>query len=235
MADPRSRARRLLTLTGVVPLGVFLIEHLLANASAMAGAARFDVVVGAAARSPLTTAIELCLVVLPLLVHAAIGVSLIVRPDPEAHTYGSDRLYKLQRFTGVVMALFVIGHLLELRVRRWLYGLAVASIHTRLSEDLSTTWNGIPWVALAYVVGVGAATFHFVNGAWAYLASRGPRPPRSTTYGLVLLGSALFLVGTATAVSVATGSRLLPGPEAGTSPRCGPDTVPSAAVSAPSR
>jgi succinate dehydrogenase / fumarate reductase cytochrome b subunit len=232
MTEARSRSRRLLTLTGVVPLGVFVVEHLLANASAMGGGARFDVVLGAAARSPVALVIELVLVMLPLAVHGAIGLALTLRPDPAGHSYASERLWRAQRATGIVILLLVIGHLLELRVRRWLYGLAIASMYTRLSADLSATWSGVPWVALLYIVGVGAASFHAANGVWAFLASRGPRPSRGVTRALAVVGGALFLVGTATVVSVSTGARLLSGAE--TAPRCGPDSVPPDPAAAPS-
>lgn len=231
--EARSLARRLLTLSGVVPLGVFVVEHVFANAFAMAGGERFDAVVGAAARSPLALAVELVLVILPLLVHGVVGLVLTVRADPGGHSYASDRLWKAQRVTGLLLLVFVIGHLLELRVRRWLHGLAIASLYTRLSADLSTSWNGIPWVALLYIAAVGAASFHAANGVWAFLASRGPRPTRSAAWALGLAAAGLFVVGTATVVSVSTGSRLLPGPEAGKSLRCGPDGVPTDPASAP--
>jgi succinate dehydrogenase/fumarate reductase cytochrome b subunit (b558 family) len=220
--------RRLLTVTGVAPLGVFLAEHLLANASAMAGGARFDAVVGAMARSPVALLVEIVLVVVPLLVHGAVGVSLTFKPDPD-HSYASDRAYKAQRIAGLVALVFVVAHVFELRLRRLFGGLAVASLYTKLSEDLSWTWAGVPWVALGYIVGIAATVFHFGNGLWAFLAARGNQPSRSMTNLILALGGALFLVGTATTISVATGTRLLPAAEGGKSVRCGPDTVPSAA------
>jgi succinate dehydrogenase / fumarate reductase cytochrome b subunit len=228
-------ARRLLTITGVAPLGVFLVEHLLASASAMGGGERFDLVVGALVRSPVARVIELVLVLVPLAVHGAMGVALVRRPDP-AHSYPSDRAYKAQRIAGVVALVFIVAHLFELRLRRAFWGLSAASLYTRLSEDLSWTWAGVPWVALGYVLGIAAVAFHFTNGLWAYLAARGSRPKPGTTYALTALGGALFVLGTATTVSVSTGTRLLPGAEGSKSVRCGPDTVPSAAPSvAPSR
>jgi succinate dehydrogenase / fumarate reductase cytochrome b subunit len=229
--EPRDRSRRLLTLTGVAPLGVFLIEHVVANASAMGGSERFDSVVGAMARSPLANVIELLLVFVPLAVHVVVGLSLTFKPAKD-HTYASDGAYRAQRIAGVIALVFVVAHLLELRLGRALFGLAVTSLYTKLSADLSWTWAGVPWVALGYVIGIGATALHFVNGLWSYFAARGTRPSTRMTYGLAALGGALFLVGTATTISVSTGTRLLPSAEGGKSVRCGPDTVPSAAPSA---
>lgn len=223
--------RRLLTITGVAPLGVFLAEHVIANASAMGGAARFDAVVGAMARSPVALLVESMLVLVPLVVHGAVGISLLIKPDP-AHSYASDGHRNVQRLAGIVTLVFVVAHLLELRLRRAFSGLATASLYTQLSEDLSWTWAGVPWVAVGYVVGLAATAFHFASGLWAHLAARGARPSRGATYALGALGATLFLVGTATTISVATGTRLLPSTEAGTSVRCGPDAIPSAAPSA---
>lgn len=241
--DDRARLRRWHSLSGGVALGVFLAEHLLVNASALGGDARFDGVVGSIERLAILPILELVFIVLPLAVHVGIGIKLLrssSTPDREMDRYGDRRLWVVQRGSGTVVLAFMLAHLWEFRVQRLLFGLDAAALHTKLIAHLSWTWFGVPWVALLYVIGIGATTFHFSNGlfaatdawgVWPATRSGGRRAARAISSGL---GLVFFLIGTVTVIGIATGTRLLPAPDADSAP-CGSVVPAASAVSPPSR
>jgi hypothetical protein len=119
-----------------------------------------------------------------------------------------------------VVLVFLAVHLGEVALPRLTSGLAPNQYYTVLSAHLSWTWAGVPWLALFYLVGLGATATHFANGLFA--ATGGGHPVRRTT---ITLGVVLFALGAASVVSFATGSRLLPAPTEDTAP-CGPSAIP---------
>jgi len=220
-AEP-SRWRRLHRLSGTVVLGGFLVAHLASNASALGGEASHERVAGAIARFSLMPVVELVFIVVPLAFHAAYGLYLLRRGGSEEELgaselerFGGRRLWLLQRITASFLLVFVLFHVWELRVQRLLFGLSPDALYTTLTARLSWTWAGVPWIALGYLLGVLAAAAHLSNGVFAATAAwkialdpSGRRRMRLATTGL---GLVLFLVGGATVIGLATGTRLLPG------------------------
>jgi succinate dehydrogenase/fumarate reductase cytochrome b subunit (b558 family) len=200
-----ARHRRLHALTGVIPLGVFVVLHLLLNATALAGPSRFDRVVGGLARSPIEPFVTLVFVGLPLAYHALYGIRRVFRapPDAEASGYRRPRLDGLMRFTSIVLFVFVIAHTIEMRVDR-----SPAALHTKLMMDLSSTKWGVPLVAFGYLVGVAAVAFHLAYGCFAVLESRG-RATRRAAIVSAAGGAFLFLLGSATVIAFAGGGTLI--------------------------
>ena len=213
------RHRRLHALSGALALGAFLIVHLLTNASALGGHALYDSVVGSLARSSVVTFIEVVFILLPLGFHAGYGIVLLAKnatADAEIERrYGDRRFFVLQRVSAVLVLVFVLAHVWELRLQRLFFGLPADGLYTTLTAHLSSTWAGVPFVALLYILGIFAATVHLANGLFAAsamwnlgLSPAGRRKIRLVTAALGLL---LFLVGTATVIGLATGTRLLSG------------------------
>jgi succinate dehydrogenase / fumarate reductase, cytochrome b subunit len=195
---------------GMYVLGAYLALHLLTNASALAGSAAWEGIVGAMERSAVRPGIDL-VVFAALLFHAGYGITRLRNKDG-AQRWGSPRAFLAQRVSAVVVLLFVLVHVWELRVQRLVFGMAPSSLRTVLEADLSSTRFGIPWMALLYVVGLFAVAFHFATGLIA-----GRRTTR--TVGLVI-GVLVVVVGGATVMAFATGTRLLPGRDADSAP-CG--------------
>jgi succinate dehydrogenase/fumarate reductase cytochrome b subunit (b558 family) len=204
--------RKLHSLSGVIPVGAFLVEHLWTNTSALRGQASFDDAVDQIQRLPALPLIELFTIVLPLAFHAGYGVVLMRSAEPNIDRYplGRNWLYVAQRVTGVLTLLFVLWHLWELRIQKWLFGMDSHSFFPVLTAHLSSTWHGVPLLALVYVVGVASAVFHFANGLWGFAASWGlvttqGAMARVRTAGAVL-GVLLFLMGESTVLYFATGT-----------------------------
>ncbi len=204
--------RRLHSLSGVVPLGLFLVEHLWTNARAIAGEGSFARGVADIQRIPFLPAVELFGIFLPLAFHALWGIAFMrtSRPNALRYSYAHNWLYVLQRVSGIVAFFFIVAHLWEYRVHKALFGLRSEAFYDTLSAHLSSTAGGVPLLALAYVVGLAAVVFHFANGLWGFACTWGlaVSRPAQRRVGIVasLLGVLLFGVGAMTIVSFATGS-----------------------------
>jgi succinate dehydrogenase / fumarate reductase, cytochrome b subunit len=218
--------RRLHSLSGVVPVGVFLVFHLWTNAAALGGRSAYDRAVGPIQDIPLLPLFEIFGVLLPLGFHAAYGLVITARsrPNPAAYPLTKNWLYLLQRVSGVVILVFVLFHLWEFPFQKWWFGMSAAAFHGKLEQHLSWTWAGVPWVALGYVIGVAASVFHLANGMVGFSITWGvaTRPASLRRIGIAsaALGAVLFLVSFATIVQLATGTRLLPEQDAGKSAVC---------------
>ena len=212
-------ARRLFSFSGVFPLGAFLVVHLVVNARALRGEAAF---VGAARtleRFPGIAAVEAVLVFLPLLVHAAIGAWLVATRAPLAEPSPYPRgVAVAMRATGVVVLAFLAMHLPELRLRALGPAPDGGELLTILSADLSSTWHAVPSRGIAYLIGTGAVTFHFVAGLWGAFARSRSGSVASTRrvagWAAVALGAAMWLLFVDVVVLHATGSRLFGSPAA---------------------
>lgn len=209
--------RRLHSLSGVVPVGLFLVFHIWINAHAAGGQRAFDRAVEDLQSIPYLWLIELVFVLVPLLYHAGYGLSLSFRGRPTVARYPTTRnwLHTLQRASGVLTLLFLGYHLWQFRLQTLLGRMAPPDFFQVLTGTLSTTvWSGIPLVALVYLLGVAAAVFHFSNGLVAFCSTWGVTTTRkgakvaSAVAGA--LGIVLFVLGANSVIYLATGSRLLP-------------------------
>lgn len=207
--------RKLHSITGVLPIGVFLVLHLWTNAHALAGQQVFDSAVSGDEHLPYRILIEIVGLGLPLAVHVAVGLKILLemRPNLARYPQSGNVAYVLQRVSGLVLIAFLGWHLWQLRWQTATGRLDEADLFPTLCASLSSTVGpGLPLVAIAYLVGLAAAVFHLVNGlhgfcwSWGITASRQASRRAAALFGV--LGLLLFLVGANTVVYFATGTRL---------------------------
>lgn len=231
-ADRRgSLGQRLHSLTGVVPLGAFLLFHTWISTSLGGARDVYDRQVGFLHGGPVLGFLEVVLVILPLLYHAVYGVMRSFQPRDPNHGYATDMMVTLQRASGIVVLVFVAVHVWEFRVQTWTHGLAVSSYSTKLVEHLSSTQSGVPFVALGYLVGIAASFFHLTSGlsafctTWGYATTLAAR--RRQRIFFRVLGVLLFALSAALVVQLATGTRFFPieEPRSNTTPACGSEAV----------
>lgn len=198
----------------MVPLGAFLVIHVVVNARAVRGEQAFAQSADALASLPALPLIELLFVLLPLVLHAGIGLWLVASRQPltEPSPY-SPGLAAAMRVTGLVALAFLAMHLPELRFRGLLHSPNGGELATRLAEDLSSTWHGLPWRGAAYLLGSGCVLFHFSVGLWGFFARtrRGAdeRSRRWVAMGVAVVGAAMWLLLVDAVVFHATGARLV--------------------------
>jgi succinate dehydrogenase / fumarate reductase cytochrome b subunit len=213
--DPRARlVRAAFSLTGIVPLGAFLLVHAAINARALHGDAAFARAVRAVQQLPALPLVEAVFIYLPLAVHAAIGGWLVAtRRSFSPPTPYSPGVRAGVRVTGVVVAAFLVMHLPELRFASPGEHLGPGELATRLDADLSTVTHGVPWRGLAYLVGTACATFHLAAGLWgAFAISERARASvkrrRWAAWAIAALGTVMWLTLADVVVFRATGAQL---------------------------
>jgi succinate dehydrogenase / fumarate reductase cytochrome b subunit len=197
----------------VFPVGVFLVSHLWTNAKALGGRRVFDDAVRDINHMPLLPFVEIFGIFLPLAFHAGYGVKLAFegRPNVGRYPFSRNWLYTFQRVTGLFAFAFIVWHLWEFRIAKLTGKMNIDAFYPTLAEHLSSTTAGIPVLAIVYLLGIAASTFHFANGlatfafGWGICVSR--RSQRTVGVLLAVGGLVVFLMGADTALFFATGAR----------------------------
>ncbi|MBP2002102.1 succinate dehydrogenase / fumarate reductase cytochrome b subunit [Paenibacillus shirakamiensis] len=191
-------SRKLHSLLGVIPLGFFILEHMITNFAAVEGGPQgFKDAVAFLNSLPLVLILEIFGIWLPLLYHAVYGLYIAFQAKPNNGRFRNERnlRYLLQRITGVLVLIFVVWHIYETRVQ-------VALGHIT-HEQLGSVMHDIvtqPVYFTFYLIGVLSASFHFTNGLWSFLVSWGvtvgPRAQRVSSnicMGLFVIISIMFV------------------------------------------
>jgi succinate dehydrogenase / fumarate reductase cytochrome b subunit len=216
-ASAALRARRAFSLSGVAPLGAFLVVHLALNARALCGGWAFARSVDALDRFPGLLIIESLFVFAPLVFHGALGLWLTATRTPLAARSPYPRSLGLaMRATGVVVLVFLAVHLTGVRFHVPGTRLGGGELATVLDAQLSTTSHGVPWQGLLYLVGTACVTLHFACGLWGFYATghAGPecaRRRRWAAWIATALGLAMWVTFADVVVLRATGAPLLGG------------------------
>ena len=196
--------RRLHSLSGIVPIGVYLVFHImLANASVLGGPDRFDAAVEAIGvlPPPILLAIEVLAIYLPLLFHSLYGFVRLGESElsnPLRNDYLGAYLYTLQRITGVIAFFFIGWHVYTTRFQ---YYFAGAEIDYAMMRGIMTD----PVRFSIFLVGTAASVFHFTNGIWTFAITWGLTVGRRAqrTLRAATLGAFLVMYGTAVAILMA--------------------------------
>ena len=196
--------RRLHSLAGLVPVGVFLTFHLLLNSTIVVGPEAFQFGVDQIHRIEalgILKLVEVFGIFIPLAFHAILGVKIWLSGEPNAMAYrdGSNIRYTLQRLTGVAAFLFIMLHLWQMH---WLGAPFGGGFFDPQYAAVSAAEVMKPtWVGLVYAVGTLCAVFHFANGIWTSLITWGitvgPRSQRIAGYACTAFGIMLGLAGLA--------------------------------------
>jgi succinate dehydrogenase cytochrome b subunit len=162
--------RRLHSLTGIVPVGLFLLEHFLSNAEATNGAAAYNQQVKFLTGLPFRLWLEIFGIFIPLAFHGFYGLYIWWRGENNVVDYpwAGNWFYTVQRYTGIAILLYVGYHVWYMRF---------AGVHLVEHYDASF-WKvqnelSHPLALAAYVVGVIAASWHFGYGLFLFCAKWG--------------------------------------------------------------
>lgn len=185
--------RRLHSLLGVIPVGIFLIQHLVVNHYATGGAESFNKAAHFMEGLPFRLVLETLIIFLPILYHAIYGIYIAFTAKNNVSKFGFFRnwMFVLQRVTGVITLIFITWHVWETRIAA-AFG---AEVNFQMMENILSN----PFMFVFYVVGVLSTTFHFANGLWSFLVSWGitvtPRSQLISTYVTLGVFVALSIVG----------------------------------------
>lgn len=225
--------RRLQSLTGIVPIGVFLIMHLTTNSTIAWGGvnsrahgdgwidravATFQHEVEFINNMPLLLLIEITLW-LSIALHAILGTLYVfgMSHNVDSYKYGGNLRYVLQRWTGVFGLFFILYHIATLRWgwtflvpggTKWSHEFASSTLAAAMQGSTEGfTGMGI-LVSLGYFLGVTALVFHFANGLWTAGITWGLTISRTAQkrwgYACAAIGAGLMVMAWASVVGFAT-------------------------------
>jgi len=161
--DSHFLLRRIHSLTGVVPVGLFLVYHLYLQLYLHYGAEIYNKEVNSFYESPLATWALVIVVYIPLLFHSLLGVLLVFENKVQpSYTYFSHLLYLLQRISGIGVLLFIIAHVWNAKLGPWIAG-TWGTHFEHLSSGFADPETGM-LTKTVYLLGVLGAVFHFANG-----------------------------------------------------------------------
>lgn len=184
--------RRLHSLTGIVPVGAFLFEHILiSNATAISGPVAYARQVSFLAGLPLVFFLELFFIWIPIAFHGFYGFYIWYRGDGNTASYpwSGNWMYTLQRWTGAIAFIYIAWHTYTMRFTGVdLHENPMASFGKVQGEVMHTG------LFLFYVVGLVAASWHFAYGIWLFCAKWGIVSGEKAQRGLLRLCLAFFLL-----------------------------------------
>ncbi len=172
--------RRLHTLSGVIPVGLFLLEHLFTNSTVTMGASSYNSAVNTIQHIPYLHVVEFVFIFLPLIYHGVFGLYAAYTSgyNSAQYTWARNQLFVWQRVTGVITFIFIVFHL-------WTTRFSGSEPNFEFVHNLVSH----PFDFWFMLIGVVAATFHFSNGLWSFMIhwgfTVGPRAQRVS--GIVML------------------------------------------------
>lgn len=198
-------SRRIHSLLGVVPIGLFVVQHLLVNHFVVYGKESFNKAANFMADLPFVILLEIFVIYLPILFHAILGVYIVFVAKSNVRSYGFFRnwMFMLQRITGIITLIFIVWHVWETRVQ---VGLGNVELNYSLMEGILAS----PFMFWFYIVGVLSTVFHLANGLWSFCVSWGitqsPRSQKIVTYLTVVIFFAVSYIGIRSIIQFAYGA-----------------------------
>jgi len=205
-------------LSGIVPLGFFLLEHFYTNSKALHGAAEFNTAVKDLQSIPYILLVETGGIFIPLIYHAVYGLVITVeaRPNNLNYPYPRNWFYLIQRVTGVILFFFITFHVLNFRFGMipGLNNISVARNPDKAFGVVAGEFSILP-IFMIYVIGITSTVWHLANGIWLFMVdwgiTIGERAQRLTGYACIGFGVVLLLVGINAAVAFIRPGGLLGG------------------------
>lgn len=182
--------RRLHSLTGILPIGVFLLVHLTTNSSIVwglvnkahysdghAGAATFQHEVNFIHSLPFLALIEVFGLWVPIAFHSILGViyARTGHGNTRLYPYADNWRYSLQRVSGYVGVFFIFYHVATLRWgwtwlvpggAQWSAEFSASTLAAAMQGSTEGVTVAGVVVGLFYMLGVSLLVFHLANGLW---------------------------------------------------------------------
>jgi succinate dehydrogenase / fumarate reductase cytochrome b subunit len=200
--------RRLHSLSGIVPVGAFLFEHILiSNSTAISGPEAYARQVSFLAHLPLAFFLELFGIWLPIAFHALYGFYIWYRGESNvvAYPWSGNWMYTAQRWTGGIAFAYIAWHTYTMRFTGVdLHDNPMASFGKVQTEVLQTPFF------LFYVSGLIAASWHFAYGIWLFSAKWGIVTGDRAQKRFLAVCLALFFVLTGAGLASLTAFRSRP-------------------------
>ena len=165
--------RKLHSLSGIVPIGAFLIEHILSNFEALKGPAAYAAQVKFLNSLPLVRVLEWGFIFIPLAYHALYGVYIALRGKSNViyYPWAGNWMYYTQRITGYIAFVYIIQHVLRQRFMGVSLPEHPGASFAKVQHELAN-----PWMLAVYIIAMIAVCWHFSYGIWLFAAKWGITP-----------------------------------------------------------
>ena len=197
--------RKLHSLSGIIPIGAFLIEHIVSNFETVNGPLAYAKQVLFLNSLPLVRVLEWVFIFIPLAFHAIYGLFIAFRGRVNVNVYpwAGNWMYLSQRVTGIIAFLYIIQHVWRQRFSGVSLPEHPGAAFAKVQHEFSN-----PWMLAIYVIAMIATTWHFAYGIWLFAAKWGitPGDKARKKFGYVcgLFGAALCLMGLISIYAVVT-------------------------------
>ena len=188
--------RKLHSLSGIVPIGAFLIEHILSNFETWNGPLAYAQQVKFLNSLPLVRVLEWAFIFIPLAYHAGYGMFIWYRGRSNANVYpwAGNYAYVAQRVSGVIALAYIIQHIWRQRFSGINLPEHPGAAFAKVQHELSN-----PWMFAIYAIAMVATCWHFAYGGWLFCAKWGITPGvkarQKSGYAWGALGAVLCVMG----------------------------------------
>ena len=162
---------KLHSLTGIIPVGFYMLQHLTLNSFAFDSPEKFNGVVGFFETLPkhFLLVLEIVAIWLPLLFHAVYGLFIANRGEVnyfnKKYGWSQNRMYTFQRWSGIFLFLFLAYHIATTTIAKYMTGnikvIEFAAWHEKLTQ------YGYIFLVI-YALGVLTASYHLCYGIWNF-------------------------------------------------------------------
>jgi len=190
--------RKLHSLLGIIPIGAFLIEHLLSNFEALKGPIAYGDQVKFLNSLPLVRVLEWTFIFIPILYHAVYGVYIWLQGKSNVvyYPWAGNLMYVAQRYTGLIAFAYIVQHVLRQRFLGVSLPEHPYAAFAKVQHELSN-----PVMLAVYVIAMIAVCWHFAYGIWLFAAKWGITPGNTARrrfgYVCAVFGILLAIVGIA--------------------------------------
>ena len=183
--------RRIHSILGIFPIGIFLCFHLMLNSAAIFGVDTWSMVIDGMSSVPMIVLAEIFIIALPILFHTIYGFYVVYLSDLPLlrYQYLRNWMFVLQRVTAVITTIFVVYHVIFVR------------IITDSTMDVMKAMADVLQTPIGFVlelIGVWAAIYHFTNGLFTFCITwgifHGERIQKVVSVLTMLLCAALCLL-----------------------------------------
>lgn len=176
--------RKLHSLAGIIPVGIFLTFHLSINYTATWGEEAYNQASGFMVNLPFKLFLEAFIIFLPLLFHALYGIYIALQAKNNVNRYRYFRNWSfyLQRMTGFIAFAFIAWHVWQTRVQ--------VALGAEPSFEMMADLVANPLYLVLYIIGIVSSVYHFTNGIFTFLITWGVTvsPKSQQVFQYVTLG-----------------------------------------------
>lgn len=185
---------RVHSITGVMPVGYYMVQHLALNTFSIAGPDKFNAVIEFFEGMPkhFLLALEVAMIWLPLLFHAIYGCFIISRAENNYLTtkykWSQNRMFFLQRVSGGAIFFFLIYHVFSTTFQKYKSGSADIIKYPAMSEHFHH-----PIILAVYVLGILGASYHLAYGIWNFCIRWGITVTEAAQQRIQKISAVLFV------------------------------------------